>query len=115
MLQNPHSRNYDLSKLLNQLPKDVLVEKLYNNILISPVFEGIRAYRALEKTLDQAFNDGADAREIEALAEPLKGYIGLMFDLHEEIEQLLELENSSVEVLEDEMAKKKKELLETKG
>lgn len=115
MLQNPHSRAYDLQKLLNQLPKEVLVEKLYNNILTSPVAEGIRAWRSLERNLDRAMNDGEDHLTIGLFVEPQKNYINLMFDLHEEIEGLFELSTRHVESLEDETAAKKQELLDKAG
>jgi hypothetical protein len=115
MLQNPHSRAYDLQKLLNQLPKEVLVEKLYNNILTTPVAEGIRAWRSLELTLDRLINDCSDPQEIEVYLEPQKNYINLMFDLHEEIEGLFELSTRDLEILEDEIANKKQELLDKAG
>jgi hypothetical protein len=115
MLQNPHSRTYDLHKLLNQLPKEVLVEKIYKNIICSPVAEGIRAFRALDQNLSRAFNDSEDHLTIEAFAEPQKNYINLMFDLHDEIEGILEKQTGQLEKLERETAAQKQELIDKAG
>lgn len=89
MLQNPHD-SINLEDLLNKLPKEVLVEQLCMHIGDSPVNEGIRAFRSLNQTLARMLAQDEESTAIEPVVEPIQNYINLMFDLHDEIENVLE-------------------------
>lgn len=82
-----------------KLPKEVLVEKLNYNIIETPLKDGIRAWRALEQCMQKAMNDGTDIADVEVFAGPLISHINFLFDLHEELEAVLDSKDFRNEML----------------